>query len=171
MIGYQRGDSAAATELIDRLSSQLFRFFAAWGTAANDAEDLLQQCWLKIHRSRHTYRAGEPLSPWVFAIAGHTRLDAYRKRRRLEAREMPVASYREAVGSVKPAQESPGERISTLLAELPDAQREVIVLMKFAGMTVEEVARATSCTVGAVKQKAHRAYAKLRILLSERNEL
>jgi RNA polymerase sigma-70 factor (ECF subfamily) len=49
-----------------------------------------------------------------------------------------------------------------LLAPLPESQREVILMLKVAGMSLEEVARATSSTVGSVKQKAHRAYERLR---------
>jgi len=48
------------------------------------------------------------------------------------------------------------------LAPLPESQREVIEMMKVAGMSLEEVARATSSSVGSVKQKVHRAYKKLR---------
>ena len=53
----------------------------------------------------------------------------------------------------------------TLIAPLPESQREVITMLKVGGLTLEEVARATSSTVGAVKQKAHRAYERLRELL------
>ena len=48
---------------------------------------------------------------------------------------------------------------------LPDSQREVLTMLKVLGMTVDEVARATSSTGGAVKQRAHRAYEKLRAVL------
>lgn len=57
------------------------------------------------------------------------------------------------------------EALLKLLEALPEGQKEVILMLKVSGMTLEEVARATSCTVGAVKQKAHRAYQKLRIVL------
>ena len=53
-------------------------------------------------------------------------------------------------------------RFTRLLESLPDSQRDVILMLKVSDMTLEEVARATSSTVGAIKQKAHRAYAKLR---------
>jgi RNA polymerase sigma-70 factor (ECF subfamily) len=52
-----------------------------------------------------------------------------------------------------------------MLAALPDAQREVLTLLKVVGLSLEEVACATASTVGAVKQKAHRAYKRLRQLL------
>ena len=49
-----------------------------------------------------------------------------------------------------------------LVAALPEAQREVVTMLKVDGLSVEEIARATSSTIGAVKQKAHRAYERLR---------
>lgn len=44
-----------------------------------DAEDLLQECRMGIHRAWHTYRVSEPLLPWIYAIASHTRLDGFRR--------------------------------------------------------------------------------------------
>ena len=127
----------------------------------SDTEDVLQDCWLRIHRARHTYRPSEPLLPWIFAIARHTRLDAFRKRRRLESREVSVAETPEQAPGAATAQ----QHVLDLLENLPESQREVIWMMKVAGMSLEEVARATSSTAGAVKQKAHRAYVGLRRML------
>jgi RNA polymerase sigma-70 factor (ECF subfamily) len=53
-----------------------------------------------------------------------------------------------------------------LVAALPDSQREVLVMLKVNGLSIEEIARATASTPGAVKQKAHRAYERLRNLLT-----
>jgi RNA polymerase sigma-70 factor (ECF subfamily) len=52
--------------------------------------------------------------------------------------------------------------MAELLAPLPESQREVILMLKVEGMSLDEVARATSSTVGSVKQKAHRGYERLR---------
>jgi RNA polymerase sigma-70 factor (ECF subfamily) len=94
----------------------------------SNAEDVLQDVWLGIHRVRHTYRPSEPLLPWVYAIARCVRVDNYRWRRRIESHES---------------------------AGMP----------KVNGLSLEEVARATSSILGAVKQKAHRAYQGLRNVL------
>jgi RNA polymerase sigma-70 factor, ECF subfamily len=51
------------------------------------------------------------------------------------------------------------------VAALPKSRREVLTMLKVNDLSIEEVARATSSTVGAVKQKAHRAYGRLRNLL------
>ena len=96
--------------------------------------------------------------PWIYAIARHTRLDAYRKRRRRESQEVLVATLPERLDQSVPQAAPEQDALEHLVASLPESQREVIVMLKVAGMSLEEVAKATSSTVGAVKQKAHRAY-------------
>lgn len=162
MVRYQAADEAAMAELVRSLSPRLLRFFAASGVGRLDAEDLLQDCWLRIHRSRHAYRAEEPVIPWVFAIARHTRLDGDRRRRRQDRCEVLVADPPEMIVESPAETPSGPEQLVRLLATLPDSQREVVLMLKLQGMSLEDVAKATSSTVGAVKQRAHRAYATLR---------
>lgn len=169
MIGYQNADHSAAGELIRRLSPMLLRFLAGPMQTRTQAEDMLQECWLRVHRARHTYRPGSPLLPWVFAIARHTRVDVYRRRSKIESREMASGNLETASpGSVEPADHAAGD-IWELVAQLPESQQEVVRMLKVTGMSLEEVARATGTSVGSVKQKAHRAYRKLRDLLEARD--
>lgn len=167
MVRYQRGDSDAVDELVRSLSPLLWRYFTSPHTSRSDTEDLLQDCWVRIHRSRHTYRPVDPLLPWIFAIARHTRFDGYRRRRRRESRETPVATPPEVVVSGDHPAFPDTTRFAHLLEKLPDSQREVVLMLKASDMSLEEVARATSSTVGAVKQKAHRAYARLREIIEK----
>jgi RNA polymerase sigma-70 factor, ECF subfamily len=163
MVAYQKADAVATTTLIELLSPQLHRFFAAQMGSRPDADDMLQDVWLRIHRARHTYRAGEPLLAWVYAIARRVRVDNYRKRQRIAMRE--VAS--EVLPDV-PTEEQRQDQLPSfdeLVTSLPDSQREVLIMLKVNGLSLEEIARATSSTVGAVKQRAHRAYERLRNLL------
>src|ERR1700691_1554004 len=90
MARYQQGDSAAATALVNRLSPQLHRFFLAQFVSRRHADDLLQETWLRIHEVRHTYRRGQPVLPWLYAIARNIRVDHYRKARRTEIREQSL---------------------------------------------------------------------------------
>jgi len=166
MVRYQQGDPDAVAELIRWLSPYLVRYLAGSGMVRSEVEDLYQECWIRIHRARHTYRPTEPLLPWIFAIARHTRLDAYRRRRRRESREILVSEPPEPAGH-RPAPGDQNYRLDRFLAQLPQSQREVIFMLKVSGMSLEEVARATASTVGAVKQKAHRAYAALRRMLEK----
>jgi RNA polymerase sigma-70 factor (ECF subfamily) len=124
------------------------------------ADDLLQETWLRLHEVRHTYRQGEPVLPWLYAIARHIRVDHYRKAGRTSAREQSLDETPE----MPAPRAAPAATLTMeeLLAPLPDSQREVVQLLKISGMSLEEVARATSSSVGSVKQKAFRAYEKLR---------
>lgn len=166
MVGYQQADREAAAELVERVSPMLLRFLAGPLQTRVFAEDMLQDCWLRIHRSRHTYRPGTPVLPWLFAIARYTRIDAYRRRRQIDANELAV----EDVSSSGPGESAPPDAADMdlwrLVGQLPPSQQEVIQMLKVSGLSLEEVARATGSTVGAVKQKAHRAYQKLRELLN-----
>jgi len=165
MARYQQGDYAAATALIHQLSAQLHRFFLVQSAGRGDADDLLQETWLRIHEVRHTYRPGEPVLPWFYAIARHIRVDHYRRALRTTGREQPLEEVPEPAAA--PPTASGGiTDLQDLLAPLPASQREVIEMLKIAGMSLAAGARATSSTVGSVKQKAHRAYEKLRERLS-----
>ncbi len=165
MAAYQRGDQDAAARLITSLSPQLHRFFMLHSRSREYADDLLQETWLRIHKVRHTYRPDAPLLPWLYAVARNVRVDQYRKLRRVEAKEYQVDELPQvAAPPSAPAEDT--DRFATLLKALPASQREVLTLLKVTGMSLEEVARATSSSVGSVKQKAHRAYEKLRGLLA-----
>lgn len=161
MACYQEGDLPAATTLIRELSPQLRRFFIIQLSSRRDADDLLQETWLRIHDVRHTYRPGEPLLPWLYAIARHVRIDHYRRQRRKGAREEHLQDIGQIAAPPQAAHEHAND-LEVLLAALPESQREVIQMLKVSGMSIEEVARATSSSIGSVKQKAHRAYNKLR---------
>src|SRR5580704_17896047 len=141
MARYQQGDFVAATALIHRLSPQLHRFFAVQFASRGDADDLLQETWLRIHRVRHTYRAGEPVLPWVYAIASRMRVDGYRRTRRVTMHETAMEVLPERPSQFEPRSILPD--FDTLVASLPDPQREVVTMLKVGGLSLDEVARAT----------------------------
>ena len=129
------------------------------------AEDLLQDLWLRVHKARNTYRPGQPVLPWLYGIARFVKVDGYRKRRSERFEEPLVAGF-------EPKAEVSGEanvlpEIDLLLAGLPESQRDVVLMLKVSGLSLEEVAKATASSVGSVKQKAHRAYEKLRATLQD----
>ncbi|MDQ6707295.1 MAG: RNA polymerase sigma factor [Acidobacteriota bacterium] len=166
MMRYQQSDTSAAGALVTTLSPRIFHFFLSQVRDRSQAEDLLQDLWLRIHKARHTYRPGEPVLPWIYAIARRTRVDQYRKRRHIAEHEAPGERLPEMAAPETPRGAQPD--IADLLSTLPEAQREVILMLKVSGLSLEEVARATGKSVGSVKQKAHRGYEKLRQLLAVR---
>lgn len=167
MSAYQAGDRDSANALIESVSPAIHRFFCVQTGDRVHADDLLQETWVRIHKARHTYRPGEPVMPWLYAIARFVKIDSYRKRR-ATANEQPIESVPEpAVLANHGRNDIPD--FEAMLQHLPESQREVISLLKVTGLSLEEVARATSSSVGSVKQKAHRAYEKLRTVLAEFN--
>jgi len=160
---YQQADPEAPAVLVSALSPALLRFFRSQSATPGQAEDLLQDTWLRIHRVRHTYRPGEPVLPWIYALARRVRVDGYLRGRRIDSHEtaMEVLPKRTAEG--EPQHALPVFEV--LVAALPEARREVITMLKVGGPSLEEVARTTSSTAGALKQKAHRGYDRLRKLL------
>ncbi len=166
MAHYQAANMTAATELIQRVSPALLRYFLLQQSTRSEADDLVQETWLRIHRVRHTYRAGGPLLPWIFAIARFVRIDGFRKRHRIDRNEQQMETLPDYL-QAQPENAPTLPRLEELLNQLPESQREILILMKVTGLSLEETARATSLTVGAVKQKASRAYAKLRAVLQQ----
>jgi RNA polymerase sigma-70 factor (ECF subfamily) len=163
MSQYQQADPMAAAALVDLLGPRFYRFFSSRLGNKTEAEVMLQDLWLRIHQARHTYQPSEPLLPWVYAIALGVRVDYYRKRRRIASHETRAKVLPE--GSANMGEDRNLPTFEDLVAALPDSQRAVLTMLKVNDLSIEEVARATSWTVGAVKQKAHRAYGRLRNLL------
>jgi RNA polymerase sigma-70 factor (ECF subfamily) len=165
---YQQADAEAADRLVTVLNPILGRYFYGLAGNARHMDDLIQECWLRIHRARHTYRPGGPVLPWVFAIARHTRIDLYRRWQRSAGREGSLEDLAcPPLTDPRPAMETSleADSIKALLGALPEGQREVLVMLKSGGMSIEEVARATGSSAAAVKQKAYRAYKALRLAL------
>ena len=99
MAAYQGGDFGAATMLIEQLSPQLHRFFVGQLASRRDADDLLQETWLLIHKVRHTYRTGEPVMPWFYGIARHVRVNHYRRSSRIALHEEQVETRVRSAGA------------------------------------------------------------------------
>src|SRR5277367_5448546 len=124
MVGYQQADPAATTVLIREVSPLLLRFFASQCGNRAEAEDLLQDTWLQIHKARHTYRPGEPVLPWIYAIARHVRVNGYRRSQRIRSREQVMDSLPERTAASAPLSAAAPD-FDELIAALPPSQREV----------------------------------------------
>jgi len=98
MIRHQQADQAAADELVKRLSPLLLRFLSRAIYRRRHCEDLLQECWIRIHKAHHTYRPGTPVLPWIYPIARHTRVDVYRHYRRIEIGHIRMIAVSASLG-------------------------------------------------------------------------
>src|SRR5258708_7000948 len=130
---YQQADPEAPAALVAALSPALLRFFRSQLASRGQADDLLQETWLRIHRVRHTYRPGEPVLPWIYAIARRVRVDGYRRTHRITMHEIVMEVLPEPQAQVEPRDLLPA--FDTLVATLPESQREVVTMLKVGGLT------------------------------------
>ncbi|MFC5606388.1 sigma-70 family RNA polymerase sigma factor [Variovorax soli] len=151
------GDAAAYRAFLDQLSRHLRAFLArrlfGW---PDDVEDLVQECLLAMHNQRHTYQSDQPLTAWVHAIARYKMIDLLRAK---SVREALHDSIDDADDLFADDEASPGEArrdLQTLLATLPERQREAIVRTKLEGLSVAETASLTGMSESAVKVNVHR---------------
>jgi RNA polymerase sigma-70 factor, ECF subfamily len=160
---YQQADPEAPAVLVSALSPGLLRFFRSQSATPGQAEDLLQDTWFRIHRVRHTYRPGEPVLPWIYAIARRVRVDGYRRSRRIDSHETAMEVLPERPAGGEPRHALPV--FEALVAALPEAQREVITMLKVGGLSLEEVARHIIDYRRGETESAPRGYDRLRKLL------
>ncbi len=125
---YQQADPDAPAALVGALSPALLRFFKSQVANREQADDLLQETWLRIHRVRRTYRPGEPVLPWIYAIARRVRVDGYRRTRRITLHEIAMEVLPQRPAELKAR--NPAPAFNTLVAALPEAQREVLTMLK-----------------------------------------
>ena len=165
----QRGDDEAFAELIQRHQRPLMNFFVRSGVYT-DAEDFVQETFLRLHRYRMRYRPSAKFTTFLYLLARQVRIDALRRMSRRTAwiqnagRELPQAAV--------PTATETGEALDVLaaLARLSDAMREVVVLATMQGMTQEEVAEVLGIPVGTVKSRLSNAIKAMREDLGVRHE-
>jgi RNA polymerase sigma-70 factor (ECF subfamily) len=169
MEAYQGGSMEAFEALYAELAPPLLGYLGSLSRDAVRAEDLLQETFLQIHRSRHTYQAGRPVKPWVFAIARNVFL-MHRRAATRRGRRETLADETLPELPVPPEVESLADRqtVTRALARLPQGRREALVLHHVLGMSFKEVGAALGITEGAAKVRAHRGMSELRTLLGER---
>ena len=167
---YCDGDASAFRELYALVAPRLLGYLLKMARSRALAEDLLQQTFLKVHRARAAYVRGADPVPWLFSIAHRTFIDETRRAKRaVVTDEVPEV----AAGLTGESDERREDRADpelvkqTLdaLAQLPEQQREAVVLTKLEGKSVAEAAEIAGTTTGAMKVRAHRGYEVLRGLL------
>jgi RNA polymerase sigma factor (sigma-70 family) len=164
MAAYVAGDEAAFRELFERYAPGLLGLFRRHVPGPEDAQDLLQQTFLQLHRARLDFRQGSLVRPWVLTIALNLQRELFRRRGRKPTTALAIDPAAAPQASSAEQRED-AVRVRAALAELPGPQREVIELHWFQGLPFAAVARIVGASVGAVKVRAHRGYERLRALL------
>ena len=169
LVAAQRGDGQAYAGFLRELTPYLRAYFRRrLQTLPDDVEDLVQETLLAMHNKRDTYDPGQPVTPWMFAIARYKLVDLLRGRAGREALHDPIDEDFEGLASEAGAAAQEARRdLAVLLAELPDKQRLPIQYVKIEGVSVAEAAQRTGLSVSAVKIGVHRGLKRLATKLRE----
>jgi RNA polymerase sigma-70 factor, ECF subfamily len=164
MRGYLAGRMEAFDGLYAALASRLRAYLIALCRDAALADDLLQETFMQMHRSRRTYEPGRPVAPWVFAIARHVYLMHRRgSARRVRFLERVAAAVR-AEDAVQDAARLLAEvdAVRRALREVPADQRRALVMHHVEGWSFAEVADRLGIRLNAAKTRAFRGMKKMR---------
>ena len=169
---HRRGDREAFGELVRRYGDGVLGYLVKMSRNREQAEDLFQETFKRVHEKAHTYR-GTNFKSWLFRIATHVAIDGLRKRKRLrvvslnQPLDCPGGDC-ETLEAVAPADDSydpseqaeraeQAEKVRQAVASLPDRQRATLVLAYYQQLSYREVAATLGCSLGTVKTQMYRA--------------
>ncbi len=157
----QNGNDGAFRQLVERYQTPVYNLAYRMLGNAGDAEDAAQETFLRAFSRLNSFHITESFATWLLSIAAHYCID--RTRRRSYSISLDDDALRETMPSAEPAmddellQHEDEQQIIRLLDRLEPNARLVVVLKYWHDQSLEEIARTTHCTVGAVKVRLHRA--------------
>ena len=171
---YSRGEDGVFEELYRVMAPRLYRFCLRLTPVRAEADDLLQETLLRVHRARATYLAGSNALHWTFAISRAAHVDRLRYwRRRPEdlgsANDAGEHDRLPALDRRSPESDTRARDLVRVvtgeLARMSEKNRVAYVLLREEGLSVREAAAVLGTTEPVVRQRAHRAYEQLRTAL------
>ncbi len=170
------GDADAFGLLVERYRVRLYRFVERYTNDAEDARDVTQDVFLKVHAALDSFDPKYRFSTWLFRIAGNAAIDHLRRRK---VRPLPLELPQGEDGEpriAEPRENRPDpledltrrrlrEALAAAIDRLPDDYRELISLRHYGEMPYEEIAALKGMPLGTVKNKLFRARRALRDLL------
>ena len=175
MIRVQRDEASSFGELLDRNRSLVVNYLARMVANRAIAEELAQDVFIRIYRSRGTYEPTAKFSTWLYRIATNVALNYFRDEKRAQnniSLDMEDAAQirREAADQAplvedRLVREVLLRQIRRAVRALPPKQRAAVIMHKYEGMDYAQIARVLGCSPSAVKAVMFRAYETLRTRL------
>lgn len=163
MMGFVQGDADAFEMLYRRYEAALYGFCLRYLGDPDGAADAFQETFVRVIDARDDYQPRGRFRSWLFTIARRVCVDHFRATSdRRASRVLPEELPASAPGQDVEHRVAARDEAARLLATLPPAQREVILLSRYHGFTYAEIAELVESTEAAVKQQAYRALTTLR---------
>ena len=163
----RRGEAVAYERMLEEVATALRRSLAPRlvrvSLGAHEAEDLVQEILIGLHRKRHTWDPARPFLPWLHTITRYKLIDFMRQRRGDTRRRVDLAleDWVEIVESPADEADCSTWEVDRHLAVLPVSQRKIVRAIAVEGASVSNVARGLATSEGAVRVTLHRAIRRL----------
>jgi RNA polymerase sigma-70 factor (ECF subfamily) len=166
-----RGDENAFATLIRRYQKPLLNFFRRMGVYT-EAEDLVQETFLRLFRYRRRYRPAAAFRTFLYRIAGQVRVDHLRKVKRREDVYRTWVERQAPAGEALPHDKDDPRTSAAVaaLARLPEPLRQVLVLRLYQDLAYKEIADVLDIPVGTVKSRIFNGLKTIREVLDARSE-
>jgi RNA polymerase sigma-70 factor (ECF subfamily) len=169
MLRVKRGDRAAFSALVEKYQQPLFNFVFRTLRDETETEDVAQNTFLQVWKSRARYERTAKFSTWLFTIARNLCLNEIRRRSRhpaesleeahAEHEEQPQRQYEDKkifLPAETALHSELARKIEEALAALPENQRTAILLCRQDELSYEEIAGVLECSLSATKSLIHR---------------
>jgi RNA polymerase sigma-70 factor, ECF subfamily len=176
MLRVKDGDGASFGTLLEKHRMPVVHFLYRMVQNHAVAEELAQEVFLRVYRSRSTYEPTAKFTTWLFRIATHLALNSLRdgKNERHQERladgdpDLPGRQVSDVRPSVEQrmVKESRMDEVRRAVAGLPDKQRAAVLMHKYEEMEYSQIAKVLGCSESAVKSLLFRAYETLRARLA-----
>jgi RNA polymerase sigma-70 factor (ECF subfamily) len=176
MLRVKDGDGTSFAVLLEKHRVAVIHFLYRMVQDQPVSEELAQEVFLRVYRSRETYEPTAKFTTWLFRIATHLALNWLRDEKNERAQERldetvedaPVREVADREPSVehRMVQRVKVEEVRRAVAALPDKQRAAVLMHKYQEMEYSQIAKVLSCSESAVKSLLFRAYETLRVRLA-----
>ena len=173
---FQEGDLYAFDLIVHRYKDALFNFTYRYLGNSQEAEDVVQETFLRIFRNRFAYRQIAKFSTWIYTIAGNLAKTELRKRKRRRQVYTSDMGFDDKEFEIVDTKADTEREVDSMLTEkliqaaidkLPERFRKVILLVDVQELSYEEVSKIMRVPLGTVKSRVNRARLKLQGMLQE----
>ena len=166
LAAYLRGDAGAFERLVDRHEGVLLRYVAHLLGDAEAAQDVVQEAFLRLIREARRLSHRDDLSPWLFRVSRNLAIDLIKKETRMRKRhEHAATSCADRAGAPAIENQEVLSIVARELDELPENQRDVLVLRIQQGKSYREISDITGLSSGNVGYLVHHGLRNLALRL------
>ena len=167
---FQNGDLYAFELIVKRYKNQLLNFIYRFLGNAEEAEDLVQETFLRVYRNRKAYQKVAKFSTWIYTIAGNLAKTELRKRKRRRFFSISELGYNDKDYDISDENYNPEKDVDgrikesiihEKIMELSPKFREVIILRDVQQLSYEEISEIVNIPLGTVKSRVNRGRLKL----------